>query len=302
MMLDVAIVGGGPAGLAAALVLGRSRKRTALFDGGTPRNATAAYIGGFITQDRITPAAFRTTAHEDLRAYPSIDLHLGTQVDRIERAGTKFRILASGAEYTARRVLITTGLLDDPMPLPGSRELWGASLFQCPYCHGYEVRDRALAFMSPESGETEWSLLLRSWSRDVMVFTNSAFDPDILCRKKLEAAGIPIEERRILGLARQGRQLTGIVVEGNVTIPRDALFFRPVQKQTQVVSALALALDEHGNVRIDEDHETSIRGIHAAGDLTTHYHGALAAAAAGSKAAHGINHGLTVELVGEGLL
>ncbi len=302
MMLDVAIVGGGPAGLAAALVLGRSRKRTALFDGGTPRNATAAYIGGFITQDRITPTAFRTTAHDDLRAYPSIELHLDTQVDRIERAGTKFRIHASGAEYTARRVLITTGLIDEPMPLPGSRELWGSSLFQCPYCHGYEVRDRALAFMSPAAGETEWCLLLRSWSRNVMVFTNGAFDPELPCRKKLEAAGIPIEERRIIGLARDGRQLTGIVVEGNVTIPRDALFFRPNQKQTPVVIALALALDAQGYVRVGEDHETSIRGIHAAGDLTTHYHGALAAADAGSRAAHSINHSVTVELVGEGLL
>lgn len=301
-MIDVAIIGGGPAGLAAALVLGRSRKQVVLFDGGPPRNATASYIGGFITQDRVSPTAFRTTAHEDLRAYPTVDLHLNTIVDRVERAGAKFRILASGAEYLVRRVLLTTGLIDEPMPLPGSRELWGSSLFQCPYCHGYEVRDRALAFMSPAAGETEWCVLLRSWSRNVMVFTNGAFDPELPCRTLLEAAGIPIEERRITGLARQGRQLTGIVVEGNVTIPRDVLFFRPVQKQTPVVSGLALALDDHGYVRVGEDHETSIPGIHAAGDLTTHYHGALAAAAAGSKAAHGINHSLTVELVGQGLL
>lgn len=301
-MIDVAIVGGGPAGLAAALVLGRSRKQVVLFDGGPPRNATASYIGGFITQDRVTPTAFRTAAHDDLRAYPTVDLHLDTLVDRVERAGAKFRILASGAEYLARRVLLTTGLIDEPMPLPGSRELWGSSLFQCPYCHGYEVRDRALAFMSPAAGETEWCVLLRSWSRNVMVFTNGAFDPELPCRKMLETAGIPIEERRIIGLARQDRQLTGIVVEGNVTIPRDVLFFRPVQKQTPVVSGLALALDEQGYVRVGETHETSIPGIHAAGDLTTHYHGALAAASAGSKAAHGINHGMTVDLVGQGLL
>lgn len=301
-MIDVAIVGGGPAGLAAALVLGRSRKRAALFDGGTPRNATAKYIGGFITQDRITPTAFRTVAHEDLRAYPTVELHLDTTVDQIERAGTKFRIRASGAEYLARRVLLTTGLHDEPMPLPGSRELWGASLFQCPYCHGYEVRDRALSFMSSISGEIEWCLLLRSWSRDVMVFTNGVSDPELSCRSKLTAAGIRIEERRIIGLARDGRQLTGIVLEGDVTIPRDVLFFRPAQRQMPVVSGLALALDDQGYVRVGADQETSIRGIHAAGDLTTHYHGALAAAAAGSKAAHCINHGLTVELVGEGLL
>ena len=300
--IDCAVIGGGPAGLSAALVLGRSRKRVVVFDGGTPRNATASYIGGFVTQDRISPAAFRTAAHEDLRAYPTVELHLGTVVDTIERAGTGFRILASGAEYTARRVLLTTGLIDEAMPLPGSRELWGRSLFQCPYCHGYEVRDRALAFLAPEPGEAEWVQLLRSWSSNVMLFTSGAFELPAACRRTLAAAAIPVEERRITGLAREGRALTGIIVEGGVTVARDVLFFRPHQRQTPVVTGLAVALDEHGYVRIGEDHETSIPGIHAAGDLTTHYHGALAAASAGSKAAHAINHALTLDLVGQGLL
>lgn len=301
-MIDVAVIGGGPAGLAAALVLGRSRKRVAVFDGGTPRNATAAYIGGFITQDRIAPSAFRVTAHEDLRTYPTVELHLDTLVDRVVRAGPSFRIMASGAEYEARRVLLATGLVDEPMPLPGSRELWGSSLFQCPYCHGYEVRDRALAFVAPEADEAEWVQLLRSWSSNVMLFTNGAFDLPVHCRRALTAAAIPIEERRIIGLAREDRALTGIVVEGEITIPRDVLFFRPVQRQTPVVSALAVALDERGYVRVDADEMTSIRGIHAAGDLATHHHGALAAASAGSKAAHAINGSLTLDLVGQGLL
>lgn len=301
-MIDVAVIGGGPAGLAATLVLARSRKQVVLFDGGRPRNATASYIGGFITQDRISPTAFRVTAHEDLRAYPTVEIHRDTLVDRIERAGTGFRIVASGAEYKARRVLLATGLIDEPMPLPGSRELWGSSVFQCPYCHGYEVRDRALSFLSPEMGETEWCLLLRSWSRDVMVFTNGAFAPESVCEQKLKAAGIPIEERRIIGLQRTGPQLTGVIVEGDVVIPRDVLFFRPVQRQVPVVVALAVALDKDSYVRVGEDHETSIQGIHAAGDLTSHYHGALAAAAEGSLAAHGINRALTLDLVGQGLL
>jgi len=301
-MLDVAIVGGGPAGLAAALVLARSRKSVLLFDGGTPRNEAAAYIGGFITQDRISPTAFRTTAHDDLRAYPTVVIHRDALVDRIERARGGFRITASGAEYNARRVLLTTGVVDEPMPLPGSRELWGTSLFQCPYCHGYEVRDRALSFLSPDAKEASWVQLLRSWSRDVTLFTNGAFEVPADCRRALEAAAIPIEERRIVGLARTNKQLTGVVVEGAVTVARDVLFFRPVQRQTPVVIALAVALDTEGFVRISEDHETSIPGIHAAGDLTSHYHGALAAASEGSKAAHGINHALTLDLVGQGLL
>lgn len=302
MTLDCAVIGGGPAGLAAALVLGRSRKRVAVFDGGTPRNATATHIGGFITQDRTSPAEFRRTAHGDLRAYPTVELHLNTLVTRIERAGPRLRVHAGGAEHEARRVLVCTGIIDEPMPIEGSRELWGGSLFQCPYCHAWEHLDRRFAFLAPVAGEVEWVQLLRSWTSNVMLFTNGAFEVPRDVRARLTAACIPIEERRISGLQRSGRSLLAIVVAGDVPIPRDVLFFRPLQRQTPVVAQLALATDEEGYVRVDGRFHTSMPGVYAAGDLTTHHHGALAAADAGSKAAHCINHDLTFELVAQGLL
>ncbi len=299
-MLDCAVIGGGPAGLSAALVLGRSRKRTALFDGGTPRNATAGYIGGFITQDRIAPGEFRSVAHEDLRAYPTVSLHLDASVTRIERVGSKLCVHADGVEYEARRILLATGIIDEAMPLDGSRELWGKSLFECPYCHGYEVRDRKLGFLAP-ADDVLWVELLRSWSRQVTVFTNAAFEIPSPQRARLLDAGIAIEERRIATLRGHHGQLEEVAVDGGA-VPLDALFFRPQQKQTPLVAALALALDDHGHVRVDEESRTSIPGIHAAGDLASHYHGAMAAAAAGSMAAHCINRELTVELVRVGLL
>jgi thioredoxin reductase len=301
-VLDCAVIGGGPAGLSAALVLGRSRKRVAVFDGGTPRNATAGYIGGFITQDRITPVEFRRVAHADLRAYPSVDLHLDTTVTRIERASSKLRVHAGRTEYEARRVLLATGIYDEPFPLDGSRQLWGTSLFACPYCHGYEVRDRRLAFLAPDAEQVEWVQVLRSWSGNVMLFTNAAFTIPAPVRLLLAEARIPIEERRILALRGTHGQLESIVVEGNIALPRDALFFRPQQRQTPLVSALAVALDDQGYVRVDGEYRTSIPNLHAAGDLTSHYHGAMAAASAGSKAAHCINRELTLDLVRAGLL
>ena len=300
-MYDVAIIGGGPAGLAASLALGRSRKRVMLVDGGTPRNARAQYIGGFITQDRIIPTAFRSTAHDDLRAYPTIDLHLNTVVDRIDRAGSVLALHVGGVEYAARRILLATGLIDELLALKGARDLWGRSLFQCPYCHAYEHRDRKLGFISPTCDECDWSFLLRSWSRDVTVFTNGAYTMSEEHRVKLEAAKIPIEDGRIIELLRKGDQLYAVRVESAI-IACDALFFRPQQRQAPVVAAMGLAMTADGYVCVDDAFKTSMPAVYAAGDLATHYHGALAAASAGSQAAHSINHELTVELVEQGHL
>lgn len=299
---DVAIIGGGPAGLAASLVLGRSRKHVVLLDGGTPRNARAQYIGGFITQDRIAPASFRATAHEDLRAYPSVDLLPSSVARRIERGGHGFSVHLDGPEIIARRVLLATGLIDEPLPLEGSRALWGRSLFQCPYCHAYEHRERKLGFLVPNCEECDWSLLLRSWSRDVTAFTNGAYVMSDEHRAKLSEVGIPIVEGRIVGLLREGDRLRAVIVEGDREIACDALFFRPVQRHSAVVAGMGLAMTDDGYVKIDENFQTSMPGVYAAGDLATHYHGALAAASAGSQAAHCINHELTVRLVEQGHL
>ena len=300
-MYDVAIVGGGPAGLAAALALGRSRKSVLLVDGGTPRNVRAQYIGGFITQDRIIPKAFRETAHDDLRVYPTIDLHLNTIVSRIDRAGNALALDVGGVEHAARRVLLATGLIDEPLALEGARDLWGRSLFQCPYCHAYEHRDRKLGFLSPSSADADWSLLLRSWSRDVTVFTDGAYELSPEQRAKLDTANVPIAEGRILELLREGDQLQAVRVEGK-TIACNALFFRPQQRQVPIVAGLGLALTDDGHVRVDEHFKTSMPGVYAAGDLASPYHGALAAASDGNKAAHSINHELTIELVEQGYL
>ena len=302
MLYDVAIIGGGPAGLAAALAFGRSCKRVLLVDGGTPRNERAQYIGGFITQDRIVPAAFRSTAHDDLRAYPTIDLHLNTLVTRIDRAGSELVVHVGGIDHVARarRVLLTTGLVDEPLPLDGASDLWGRSLFQCPYCHAYEHRDRKIGFLSPRCEECDWSFLLRGWSSDVTVFTNGAYTVSAEHRAKLARAMIPIEEGRIIELHREGDQLHAVRLEGGATVACDVLFFRPQQRQVPVVAGMGLAMTSDGHVRVDEDSKTSMPGVYAAGDLAMHYHGALAAASAGNQAAHSINHELTVELVEQG--
>jgi thioredoxin reductase len=185
----------------------------------------------------------------------------------------------------------------DVLPdIDGLRELWGGSVFQCPYCHGWEVQDRRFAYLSSGVDSIEFALLLRGWSPDMMLFTDGRFELPADQRQRLAQAGIPVEERPIVRLAGDGARLERIEVAGGAAIPRDVLFMHPPQRQVPVVAGLGLDLDPHGFVRIDDATlETSIPGIHAAGDLITKAQAALLGAAAGMRAATAINYALTTE-------
>jgi thioredoxin reductase len=301
MPYDVVIVGGGPAGLSAALMLGRARKSVLVCEAGPPRNAAAVHIHGFVTRDGTPPSEFRRIAREQLRPYASVEVR-EVRVDAIERQEGLFAVRMASGSVLTRRVLLCTGLVDELPPIPGYRDLWGKSLFQCPYCHGWEVRDRAFGYLAAEAQRLEWALLLKGWTKDVIVFTNAAFPVPAEVREKLGLGGVRIEERRIIGLRSEGEGLAAVQLEGGSEIPREVLFVHPQQRQTALVASLGLALDEQGFVRVDAHHQTSVAGIHAAGDLTTFLQGAVMAASAGAVAAAMINHSLTVELATAGAL
>jgi thioredoxin reductase len=301
-LADVVIIGGGPAGLSAALVLGRSRKHVVLFDGGPIRNAAARHVHGVVTRDGIEPQEFRRLGHEELRRYPSVLVHVDTAVTEIVRLDSGFVVRAAGERHMARRVLLCTGVVDELPKIDGCSELWGNGLLACPYCHGWDVRDARLGFLAPDAESLVWALLLRGWSRDVTVFTNGVFAVPPDARRTLDDAQIPIEERRIVVLRREGKRLLAARFDDGDERPCGAMFLRPVQRQVPVVAALGLALDDRGFVKVDDEQHTSIAGVYAAGDLVTHDHGALTAAASGSRGAHCLNHALTVELVKSGVL
>jgi thioredoxin reductase len=293
---DVVIAGGGPAGLSAALTFGRARKRVLLCDAGPRRNAAATHIHTFVTRDGTPPDEFRRVAREQLRAYPSVAVH-DTPVTTITGQKDVFEVSFGDDRVHARRVLLCTGMVDVLPDIDGLRELWGGSVFQCPYCHGWEVQDRRFAYLSPDADSVEFALLLRGWSPDMMLFTDGRFDVPVDQRQRLARAGIPVEERRIVRLAGVGGRLEGIEVAGGGAIARDVLFMHPPQRQVPVVEALGLELDSHGFVRIeDATLETSIPGIHAAGDLVTRAQAALLGAAAGMRAATAINYALTIAM------
>lgn len=293
-MYDVVILGGGPAGLSAALTLGRACKRVVVCNAGAPRNAAAAHLHNFVTRDGTPPAEFRRIAREQLAPYDVAVRE--ARVVAIEGAPDAFRArLDDGQEIAARRVLLATGMIDEAPALPGFAELWGKAVFQCPYCHGWELRGLAFGFLPRGPAMLEFGLFLQGWSPDVVAFTQGAFEVPQEQRARLEAAGVVIEERPIARLVPGAdATLEAVELADGARVARGALFSWPVQRQAPVVEALGLAMDEQGFVKVDEQRRTSRAGVWAAGDLTTMMQGAVLAAAAGSMAAAMLNHELNL--------
>ena len=303
MQFDVVIVGGGPAGLQAALTLGRARKRVLLCDAGPRRNAAAVHMHNFLTRDGTPPAELRALAREQLASYPSVSF--GTSpITSITGARGAFQVHTADGVIDARRILLATGMVDEPPPIEGLRALWGSSIVQCPYCHGWEVQDRRwgyLALPGATAHAVPFTTMLRGWSRDVTLFTGAAVDLPAEGRAQLAAAGVKVETAAITRVLGQDGQLTAVELADGRPIACDVLFSHPPQRQVDLVRGLGLALDGEGFVRVEPLRcETSVPGIYAAGDLTTRGQAAILAAAAGMLAAAALNTELTMQLAAEG--
>jgi thioredoxin reductase len=305
MLYDVLIVGGGPGGLSAALALGRARKRVLLCDAGPRRNALAQHLYNFVTRDGTPPAEFRDAARLQLGKYPSVQIR-DEPVRAIEGSRGAFQIRLGAEEVGARRVLLCTGMIDVLPAIEGFAPLWGHAIFQCPYCHGFEIQDRRWGYLASQQNAAHllpFALQTRAWTRDIVVFTGGTFELPEADRARLQAAQIRVETAPIARLIGRDGQLEAIELQDNTRVVRDALFTHPPQRQVDLVRATGVALDDDGFVRIDAmKRETSVPGMYAAGDLTTRMQGAIFAAAAGTQAAAAINLELTMELVESGAL
>ena len=286
---DVVIVGGGPAGLSAALVLGRARRRVLLVDDAEKRrNAKAEHLHGFVTRDGTPPLEFRRIGREQLRPY---DVTVrDARVQSITGAKDAFRVtLDDLGEERARAVVLATGVVDTPLDVPGMREAWGRSVFQCPHCHGWERRERAWGVVLPSAALAAHGFIMTSWTRDLTVFTHGAFALPAELAERYAAAGVRVEAQPLRRVnVGAGGALSGVELADGRALPLDVLFTMPHQAQPPLVQALGLALDEAGYVRVNELQETSVPGLYAAGDLTTFAQAALLAAAAGARAGYAL--------------
>lgn len=286
---DVLIVGGGPAGLSAALLLGRCRRRVLVCDAGEPRNRVTREVHGFLTRDPVPPATLRRIARAQLRHY---DVTIrDAKVVKVKRARSGFAAtLADGALVHARKVLLATGVRDRLPDVPGLRALYGRSVFHCPYCDGWEVRDQPLAALG--AGECGVALAheLRGWSDDVVLCTNG--EPLGDAARALD--GIPVVEARIRKLVGRRGRLERIVFEDGQVLARRALF---VLQDIEVPVPLHKLgeTDEDGCIVTDKLHRTRVPGIWVAGDAVRDVRFAIVAAAEGAKAGFAINEALLAE-------
>jgi thioredoxin reductase len=297
-LFDVLIVGAGPAGLQAALTLGRARKRVLVVDGGPRRNATASHMNNFVSRDAIAPEDFRREARAQIARYPNVSFR-DARIENITGVRGDFRADA----IRARRVLLATGLIDQPPEWEGLAPFWGHSVFQCPYCHGWEARQGRWGYFAPDATAARvgpFVMQLRGWSTDVTLFTDTLGDE---MRNQLLAAKIRIESAAVARLVGTGHQIEAVELAGGRRIACDALLMHPPQRQVELVLATGVALDADGFVKVDPmTRETSRPGVYAAGDVATPGQAAILAAAAGMQTAAAINVELTADLIASGIL
>jgi thioredoxin reductase len=289
---DVVVVGGGAAGLSAALVLGRARRRVAVVDAGAPRNAPAAHMHGFLSRDGMPPAELLAAGRAEAARY-GVEL-IADRVDGIDPGF--FVRLAGGRVLQARRILLATGVRDELPDIPGVRERWGRDLLHCPYCHGWEVRDSPIGVLGTQPGAVEHALLIRQWSDDVVFFAHS----NALTageRDRLRARGIQVVYGEVTSLVVESDRLTGIELADGRVIARTAVFIRPrnVQHADDLPSALGCETDESGNVLVDSTGRTSVFGVWAAGNVVDPRAQVIASAGAGNAAAIAVNADLVQE-------
>lgn len=290
-MIDVVIVGGGAAGLSAALVLGRSRRQTLVIDAGSPRNAPSPAAHSFFTRDGTPPAELLRVARAQLEPYCSVELRSGRAVSAVSVEGGFSLRMEDGAEVTARRVLLAVGVRDHLPQIPGVAELWGRGVLHCPYCHGWEIRDDRIALYASPAQIMEFAPMLLQWSRDLLVCTDAG-ELAASERATLTRLGVHVIDsalQRVEGDDELGRL---VFADGRVEQCR-ALFIRPSQSVTDgIAEQLGCDRTDKGLISIDAECRTSVAGVYAAGDAVSPMQQIVIAAASGAAAAMHLNRDL----------
>jgi thioredoxin reductase len=292
---EVVVVGGGTAGLSAALVLGRARRSTLVVDAGEPRNAPAAHLQGYLTRDGMPPAAFLAEGRREVEGY-GVEIVRDRVVNAVRDGAGEFDVtLDAGRTVHARRLIVTTGLVDEMPPVPGVAERFGRDVLHCPYCHGWEVRDQTFGVLASTPMAVHQALMVGQWSKDVTLFLHTVTEDELSDDdlRRLAAAGVAVVPGEVAELVIAGDRLTGVRLADGTTYDRSVLFVapRPVPR-TGLLDRLGAELREtpFGTYPVvDPTGLTSVPGVWAAGNAVGFAEQIVNAASGGYRAAATLN-------------
>ncbi|WAU81244.1 NAD(P)/FAD-dependent oxidoreductase [Streptomyces sp. Qhu-G9] len=292
---EVVVVGGGAAGLSAALVLGRARRSVLVIDAGEPRNAPAAHMQGYLSRDGMSPAEFLAVGREEIARY-GVELVQGRAVDVARGADGEFDVtLEGGRAVHGRRLFVATGLADELPKVPGVAERFGRDVLHCPYCHGWEVRDQAFGVLASTPMAVHQALMVSQWSKDVTLFLHTVDEGELPDEdlRRLAAAGVAVVPGEVAGLEVTDDRLTAVRLADGTTHERAVLFVapRPVPR-TGLLERLGAELQEtpFGTYAVvDATGSTSVPGVWAAGNATGFGEQVVNAASGGYRAGATIN-------------
>ena len=287
-MVDAVVVGGGPAGLSAAAWLARYRQQVVVIDSGRYRNAAADRGHGYLGIDPMEPGAFRRDGRAGLLAYPSARI-MEAEARRVTRSDDGFAVDTTGGMVETRRVVLATGVCDVLPDVVGFSEHYGASVFHCPSCDGYEARDREVVVIGWSAQVTDFAIGLLDWAASVSVITDGVpFEGDERHRKRLAEHEIVLIEGNAVELAGTRENLLGVHLANGDVVACDLMFFSiEHQANTDLARQLGCARDDEGYVVVDDCGATTVPGVYAAGDLTPGLQLVQVAAASGTRAGIG---------------
>ncbi|MFG1938465.1 NAD(P)/FAD-dependent oxidoreductase [Micromonospora tulbaghiae] len=297
---EVLVIGGGAAGLSGALMLARARRSVLVVDGGEPRNAPADGVHALLGHDGVPPAELLARGRDEVGRYGG---HLTEgRVEKVARDDAGFEVaLADGRRIRAGHVLVATGLVDELPEMPGLRERWGRDVVHCPYCHGWEVRERPIGVLGTGPMSVHQTLLFRQWSDDVVYLRHTAPPLTDEQAEQLAARGVPVVEGEVAAVETDGDRLTGVRLRDGRTVDREVLTVAPrMVARTGFLAGLGLHPQPHPSgmgeyLPAGEAGRTDVPGVWVAGNVTDLSAQVGAAAAAGARTAAMINADLVQE-------